>query len=255
MAEPSRTTGQIKAVCLDIDDTLVDSERASREGLRALVGTDRAWQVWRRITDEHFGDHAAGDGDFDATSAARTRAFFAAFGHEIDDAELARRESDRMAAMRRAWRLFDDALPCLDWLRATGLRLVAITNAPSAYQRRKMADVGLAGTFDTVLLSEEVGAAKPDSRIFAAACGGLGLRPEEVVHVGDRLDADAVGAVRAGMHGIWLDRRDTGRTAPDGVRVISSLFDLPELLVCDLPAVPGPTAAPAVVGEVVGLPR
>ncbi|MCI2424207.1 HAD family hydrolase [Saccharopolyspora sp. K220] len=233
----TRELGQIKAVCLDIDDTLLDSGRAARHGLRELVGSDRAWPVWQRTTDQHYARFVTNEIDFDVMCVERTRAFFAAFGEDIDDAEAARRESLRMAAMQSAWGLFDDARPCLDWLRASGLRLAVITNAPSAYQRKKIAAVGLADAFDQLVISDELGVAKPDPRIFHTACRALGLSPEEVVHVGDKLDADALGATQAGLHGVWLNRN--GTEAPTGhVPTITSLFELPELLVSDLPAIP-----------------
>ncbi|MBE9376210.1 HAD family hydrolase, partial [Saccharopolyspora sp. HNM0983] len=91
----TRDTGQIKAVCLDIDDTLLDSERASRCGLRALVGSDRAWPVWQRTTDQFYSRFSSAEIDFDVLCVERTQAFFAAFGERIDAVEAARRESHR----------------------------------------------------------------------------------------------------------------------------------------------------------------
>lgn len=237
--------GQLKAVCLDVDDTLLDTQRASRQGLRELVGTDRAWPVWERTTDHYYARFVNDELDFDAMCVERTKAFFAAFGEQIDDTEAARRESVRMAAMQSAWGLFDDARPCLDWLRDSGVRLAVITNAPSTYQRKKIAAVGLADVFDAVVISGEVGVAKPDPRIFRTACDALGLRPDEVAHVGDRLDTDARGAARAGLHGVWLDRSRSERGTVGDVPVITSLHELPELLVGDLPAIP---AMPELIG-------
>ncbi|KAA5832899.1 HAD family hydrolase [Saccharopolyspora hirsuta] len=224
-------------MCLDVDDTLLDSQRAARQGLRELLGTDRAWPVWERTTDDYYARYVNDELDFDVMCVERTKAFFAAFGEQIDDAEATRRENLRMAAMQRSWGLFDDARPCLDWMRDSGLRLAVVTNAPSAYQRKKIAAVGLADTFDVLVISGEVGVAKPDPRIFHTACDALGLRPDEVAHVGDRLDTDAQGATRAGLHGIWLNR---DQRAPEdaGVPAITSLHELPELLVGDLAALP-----------------
>ncbi|MDR7300771.1 HAD family hydrolase [Haloactinomyces albus] len=233
--------GQIRAVCLDIDDTLLDNERSSRMGLAALTGNDAAWPVWRRTTEEHYARVVAGETDFDTMCRERIRAFFAAFGEQLSEAEVIAREHVRMSAMQRAWKLFDDAVPCLEWLRASGLRVAVISNAPGGYQRKKIAAVGLAGAFDELVLSGELGVAKPDSRIFAAACSALDLRPEEVAHVGDRFDQDALGAVHAGMHGVWLNRRGNARSqaadpVPEDVSVITGLDELPERLVCDLPS-------------------
>lgn len=231
----SHELGKIKAVCLDLDDTLMDNAASSRAGLRALIGNDAAWPVWRTTTEEYYARFVAGEVGFDTMCTQRTRAFFAAFGEILSDEEAAERERFRMAAMQRAWRLFEDALPCLEWLRGAGLRLAVITNAPSAYQRKKIASVGLAGMFDSLVISGDRGVAKPDSRIFDLACGELELERDEVVHVGDRLDTDAEGAVRAGMRGVWLNRGGEDQEVPDGVSVIESLDELPELLVCDLP--------------------
>ena len=104
--------GRIKAVCLDIDDTLLDSEGASRRGLRALVGNERAWPVWKAITDEHYARFVAGRIDYESMCVERTRAFFAAFGQQLSAAEAVRRETARMAAVQRSWCLFEDAWPC-----------------------------------------------------------------------------------------------------------------------------------------------
>lgn len=59
-----------------------------------------------------------------------------------------------------------------------------------------------------VISSCDVGAAKPDRRIFQAACATLSRSPAEVLHVGDILDADVRGGIAAGMGaalytGLW----------------------------------------------------
>lgn len=238
-ASNPRNPAQIKAVCLDLDDTLLDSQSAARSSLRELLGTDRAWPVWERTTDRYYARFVNAQLPFDVMCVERTRAFFAAFGEHIDYAEAERRESRRMEAMQRAWGLFDDALDCLDWMRASGLRLAAVTNAPGAYQRKKLAAVGLADAFDAVVISGEIGVAKPDPRIFHTACERLGLQAHEVAHVGDRLTTDAEGAARAGLSGIWLNRDQIPAprgTAEHAVATITSLRELPELLVTEIAA-------------------
>ncbi|RRO16353.1 HAD family hydrolase [Saccharopolyspora rhizosphaerae] len=229
----------MKAVCLDIDDTLLDSQSAARSSLKELLGTDRAWPVWQRTTDRYYARFVSGQLPFDVMCVERTRAFFAAFGENIDHAEARRREERRMAAMQRAWCLFDDVAASLDWMCASGLRLAAVTNAPGDYQRTKLAAVGLADTFDAVVISGEIGVAKPDPRIFHTACDHLGLQPHEVAHVGDRLTTDAQGATRAGLRGIWLNRDQVPAprdSADDRVPTITGLAELPELLVTEIAA-------------------
>ena len=226
-------TGRIRAICLDIDDTLVDYVASARAGLAALIGNDGAWSHWAELTELHHERVLAGEIDFETMRLQRTRAFFAERGEWLSDSELACREARRMDAMRGAWRLFDDVLPCLHLLRAAGLMLASITNASSKHQRSKLATVGLIDTFDVLVIAEEVGMAKPDPAIFHLACGRLRVPPCQVMHVGDRLDLDAQGAVDAGLSGVWLVRDGADVPVvplPHGVYVINGLLELPELL-------------------------
>jgi putative hydrolase of the HAD superfamily len=199
---------EVVAVCFDVDATLVDYEASTRAGLRELLGTDDAWAQWCALTDEHYARYLAGQVDFDVMRRHRTKDFFACRGELLCDGEVVRREERRAAAVRRAWKLFDDALPCLRALRALGMRLAAVTNAAGDHQRAKLGALGLESTFDAV-----------------------GVRPAQAVHVGDRLDTDAEGARDAGLHGVWLDRSGCGALPHGaGISVIGRLAELPALL-------------------------
>jgi putative hydrolase of the HAD superfamily len=237
---PQEVTGGVRAVCLDVDDTLVAHTASARAALRLLLGHDNAWSLWAQITDEQVARVVAGEVDSDTMRWQRTKEFFGCLGENIDDAEAVRRENIRVTAMRADWELFDDTLPCLDWLRAAGVRIAVVTNASGSYQRRKLANLGMAEFIDGVVIAGELGAAKPDPVIFHTACALLGCHPGEVAHIGDRLDLDAIGARDAGLRGVWLNRTEPVEgELPHGVSVISSLAELPELLVCELDLVVG----------------
>lgn len=200
-----------------------------------MLGHDDAWPLWQQITDENAARVVAGEVDSDTMRWQRTKEFFACLGEILDDAEAARREDRRVTAMRAGWTLFDDVMPCLEWLSAVGVRIAVITNASGPYQRAKLANLGVAAFIDEVVIAGELGAAKPDPVIFHTACARLGYPPAEVAHVGDRLDVDAIGARDAGLAGVWLNRTGPARgTLPTGIAMIASLELLPELLVCDL---------------------
>jgi putative hydrolase of the HAD superfamily len=231
---------EIKAVCLDIDDTLVDFTRAARTALLALIGRDDMWPAWQEATDAFVGRAVTGELTPREMRQERTKAFFAEqLGVYLDDSTVAVLEDRRQTQMCQGWRLFADALPCLEWLRAAGLRIAAVTNASGPQQHAKLADMGISRFFDAVVIAGELGVAKPDPRIFHVACQQLQILPGQAVHIGDRLDLDAVGARDAGLHGVWLDRSG-GRHAPAGVHVIADLEALPELLVREYIGVPAP---------------
>lgn len=220
-------------MCLDVDDTLIDFTGSARKALSSMIGRDDLWPTWQRMTDEHVAKVIAGEMDVDTMRCARTKAFLARIGALIDDELVTELEHRRLVEMNAAWALFDDVLPCLDWLRAAGLKLAAVTNASGEHQRAKLRTLGIARFFDAVVIAGELGTAKPDPVIFHTACDRLDVPVAEAVHVGDRLDTDAVGARRAGLYGVWLNRWRADARVEPGVHVVETLSDLPELLVSE----------------------
>jgi putative hydrolase of the HAD superfamily len=77
---------------------------------------------------------------------------------------------------------------------------------------------------DAVVISAELGAAKPDPAIFRAALERLGATAGEAMHVGDSVEHDVAGAHAAGLEAVLVAR--DGAQAPDGVRVVASLEGL-----------------------------
>ena len=245
-SEGANPPPRIQAICLDIDDTLVDFSTSARRALVGMIGRDDMWPTWQRMTDEHVAKVVAGELDADAMRMARTKAFFADLGAKLDDELIRELENRRRTEMCKTWQLFDDVVACLNWLRAAGLKLAAVTNASSSHQRVKLGDLGITRFFDTVVIAGELGAAKPDPVIFHTACARLKVPPSEALHVGDRLDTDARGARDAGLHGVWLDRGGAHPPVEPTLQVIYTLADLPGLLVREYltPATIGPSGVP-----------
>ena len=65
-------------------------------------------------------------------------------------------------------------------------------------------EFGFEGLFDHVIESAVVGVRKPDPQIFTLGVEALGLKPEEVVVVGDSIDKDILPAKKAGCQTIWF---------------------------------------------------
>jgi HAD superfamily hydrolase (TIGR01549 family) len=87
---------------------------------------------------------------------------------------------------------------------------------------------GLDALFDSVTYSQAVGVQKPDSRVFAQALKRAGCSPAEAVHVGDSWEGDYLGATRAGMRAIWLNRR--GISPPEHCDMVRDLHGILPLL-------------------------
>ena len=226
----------IQVVFFDIDGTLVDHAGAARAGALGLFdryrdrlgdGGGSLLQRWDALTERHFDRYLRGETSYAGQRRARVRGLFDATPSDMPDAE-----ADGIYAVYReiyetAWGLFPDAVVTLDAL--SSYRLGVISNGSSVYQREKLAAVGILERFTAVVVSQDVGAAKPDAEIFEAACRAMGETPSACLHVGDRLDLDAIGACDAGLRGVWIGRRDEGPGSADIAR-ITSLSELPALV-------------------------
>lgn len=124
------------------------------------------------------------------------------------------------------WEVFPDVLPCLDALDAAGVPVAVVSNWDSRL-RRVLAGTGLLGRFRFVLTSAEFGAEKPDPSIFLEAARRLGMPPAEILHAGDLIRDDVLGARRAGMRAVLVDR---DLTAPDGWHRVRDLREIPALV-------------------------
>ena len=230
----------IRGVLLDVDDTLVDTRAAFREALGHVVaewlphldaaGREAALRHWVRDESGHFRAYTRGEISVVEQRHRRAAALHAAFGGpRLDEEGMRRWEAGYEAAFRAAWRACADAVPLLDAAAAAGLRVGAVTNMVTDYQREKLAVVGLLDRIPVVVGLDVAGAGKPDPRIFLRGCAELGVAPCEAAYVGDEVDVDAEGARDAGLLGVWLDRHGSGED-PGGVPVVRTLAELPELL-------------------------
>jgi len=81
------------------------------------------------------------------------------------------------------------------------VRLGLLSNTNELHFRRHIRNEPVFPLFDTVTLSYEVGALKPDPAIYRDALGKLSLPPEECVFIDD-IEAYAEGAKAVGIRGI-----------------------------------------------------
>jgi putative hydrolase of the HAD superfamily len=125
------------------------------------------------------------------------------------------------------WHVFPDAYAALEALKERRLTVGAVSNWVWNLPELLHA-LDLVGHFDFIAASARVGYEKPHPRIFAWALERAGVPPDQVIHVGDHLDADVEGARRAGIAPVLIDRfaRHDRATLPADLPVITSLDQL-----------------------------
>ncbi|GAB2510320.1 HAD family hydrolase [Paramicrobacterium agarici] len=207
----------------DLDDTLLDHRSAVVRGIRSHVdalgspysdGRIDSVTLWHELEDAHYHRYLSGELTFAEQRRTRAVAFADAHGVALTDELADQWFDDYFVHYRESWTLFDDALPCLDAVAAAGAQIGVITNGDPDFQQVKLERTGLEGRFAHVVASGAVGVAKPDPAIFTATCDRFGVDPADALYIGDRLMTDAVGAARAGLTGVWLNR--FGDDLPEG---------------------------------------
>jgi putative hydrolase of the HAD superfamily len=149
------------------------------------------------------------------------------------DAGLAAAIARDFAARRRAReRLFPEALAVLETFRRGGIPLGLVTNGDVRFQRDKIERHGLGPFFDVIVIESEFGAGKPDEAVYRHALDVLRTPATDACMVGDHLVWDVEGAQRVGITGIWIDREAAGLPADTSIRpdrIIRSLKELTDL--------------------------
>lgn len=127
--------------------------------------------------------------------------------------------------------LIDGAINVLDRLKGKA-KLGVISNATSQFQHTRLEKTGIKNYFDLLVISEEVGIAKPDPRIFNHAFTKMGNpNLQEILMVGDTLEADILGGINAGIDTCWLNMENKPASASITPHFeVSSLFELENLL-------------------------
>lgn len=223
----------VRAVCFDLGGTLVRPDDEPTTGqVAALLGIPlpqartamerRAKRT--RITAEQLA--------FDIAAEFHRPDLAAALASTLTRARQRAEEPD----------LYADVAPTLATLRERGIATFALTNslgssAPDELPR------AFRGLLNHVVYSADTGAVKPERRAFAAVETVSGLRPDELVHVGDSLRADVHGAITAGWRAVWLNR-GLADELPRGQTYVTTIRSL-EALPLLLPDAPVPTTAPA----------
>jgi len=228
----------LRAVLCDLDDTLFDHAQATREALAGLHGAEPGFGRW--TLPEFEQRHAdmlelmhqqvlSGRLTIEAARNERFRRLLVAATagdatHGLP-AELARRYRSNY---ERAWQPVRGAVALLAALKRAGLSVGVVTNNITSEQLLKLVRCGLDQYVDALVTSEDVGAMKPDARVFQAALTRLDATPPEAVMIGDIWLIDVAGARAAGLRAVWLNR--LGQANPDPsvpeVRALEPLEDV-----------------------------
>jgi putative hydrolase of the HAD superfamily len=215
---------RVEACLVDAYETILTCDfSVQRRELSALAGLDPdVWEeAYARISP------ALNDGRLSKTEGFGQ--LLRACGRQPEpDLVRAMVDMDRELLLGNA-RLFPDTVPFLSGLRARGIKVAIVSNC-TENTRPLLAKLGVDALADAVVLSCEVGAAKPGAQIFRCALDRLGVTAGAAVFVDDQ-PGFCAGGVAAGIRAVQIAR--DGLDVADGAAgpaVVRSLAEVSTLL-------------------------
>jgi putative hydrolase of the HAD superfamily len=214
------------AVLLDALGTLVELEQpwphlTEELAARGVAVTEEAERAAMLAEMAYYRAHHDEAGDWPGLEDLRRRCARVVQGHLGTSLPLAEVQDALLAAIR--FRAYPEVPDVLARLRAGGARLAVVSNWDVSLHD-VLERTELRALVDVVVVSAELGAAKPDPAIFHAALERVGITAQEAIHVGDSVEHDVAGALAAGLEAVLVARN--GAQAPDGVCVVASLDGL-----------------------------
>lgn len=221
----------IKAIFLDIDDTILDFNACARQSMLNAFNDfgggfeEYMFPVFLSINDSLWAKIEKEELTREQLHEVRWNTVFAALGVKLDGVEFEKRfiyHLNRIAVP------IDGAEDLLEYLSGKYL-LYGASNGPQAQQERRLEAAGMLKYFQRVFTSAGVGHSKPGKDFFAACFAQTGLEPCECVMLGDSIRADISGGKACGMTTVWFDASGAGEDSSADYRV-SALGEIKGIL-------------------------
>ncbi len=212
----------IKTVFFDLDDTLFDHQHSSRSGLDAArrahtnlepLTLDAVEQDYLAFSPVVWPRVLQGIITMEDSRVERFQLIFQKYGWDLSADEGLVLSNCYREAYQTNRRAVPGVISLLESLRAQHIKVGVVTNNLQQEQEEKLAFCGLGSLIDFLVVSETVGAAKPEPLMYETALRIAGCAPDEAVMVGDSWRDDVLGARAVGIRAVWFNR--TGKPIPD----------------------------------------
>jgi 2-haloacid dehalogenase len=217
----------------DADGTLFDYDAAEAQALRSafshagLPFDDGALAAYRRFNRAVWSEFEQGSMTAATLRLRRFELLFAELGHDVDVRAFSPLYLGHLA---EGVQLLEGAEEVVRALHGR-VHMTVITNGLKDVQRPRLSRSSLDGLFDHVIISDEIGAAKPAAAFFEHTFDLIGRPPkEQVLVIGDSLTSDIRGGNDFGVDTCWFNAAavpaDPRCPATHEIRSLDALYDL-----------------------------
>ena len=204
----------IKAVFFDADDTLLDHYACERLALMHMFSNlgiayqDSYQDVFRPLDNSLWNNtYVSADPSppipKEEIPVFRFAKLFELINIKYDDP--ARANVLFQEGFRQHSVLVDHAVEAVEYVHSKELPIYIVTNGIISLQNPRVMNSAVGKYISYVMVSEEAGVGKPNPKIFELLLKKIGLAPEDVIMIGDKLGLDVLGAKNAGIRSIWFN--------------------------------------------------
>jgi putative hydrolase of the HAD superfamily len=222
-----------KMIIFDADDTLFDFSKSEIHSFRkameecSLIYKEEYFITYKKINDEIWNEFEKGLITQKELKIDRFRRFLNEIKKDVDASIFS---ESFMNNLEHASFLFEDALELVEKISKTH-RLIMVTNGLTRVQRTRIRKSVIAKYFETIIVSEDIGYAKPDPLIFEKGLLGISLpKKEEMMIVGDSLTSDIKGGINYGIDTVWYNPKgniNSSKVTPTyEIRKLSDIFKI-----------------------------
>ncbi len=220
----------IKAILIDIDDTLLDFKLCSEQAILKACSTTgvsfnkKLTETFSAVTAEYWKKIEKGELTKLELRRDRFNEVFRICGIDFNGEKF---EKIYLSELFESNVTIEGAKELLEIL-SKRYKLCAASNAPYAQQINRLTKAGLLPYFSEIFVSEKIGAEKPSSSFFDYVLEALKLPPNEILIIGDSITADISGGLACGMHTCHFARKKTN--TPTEIRPEYSVNNLLDIL-------------------------
>lgn len=229
------TTMKLTWLLFDFDNTLVDFEAASKKAFWLTFQQferscdESIYRTYQQINRQVWKDFESNKITAKLLRTQRFELLFKILGETIISPTLFGQQY--LENLVKKSELYDGVIPLLQSLKEN-YKLSLITNGLREVQRRRLQRLHILTYFDSIVVSDEIGVAKPNINYFKYVYNSIAFPPakEQILIVGDSLSSDILGGQNFGIHTCWVSggKANTTNIIPD--YQIDAVVELPALL-------------------------
>lgn len=197
-----------KTLLFDVDDTLLDFQKAERIALRMLFEekgiplTSEIEAQYKKVNQGLWDDFEEGKINRDEVVNTRFSVLFKEYGQEVDGILF---ENNYRNYLEEGNQLIQGAFEFINQIESE-YDLYIVTNGVSKTQYKRLRNAGLHSMFKDIFVSKDTGYQKPMKEYFDYVFERIpNFAPEEGLIIGDSLSADMRGGYVAGIDTCWFN--------------------------------------------------